>query len=774
MFQNGFVVPAPPLGVRRLTEMENFTIPTPQVSIGAQMQTAIVTSGCMPTANTTNLSSAITTAIATTVHVPSSLSHRAAMEAKDATLIELLKRGTQVAVKCAVSDSSGNLTFSQSPSQTATVLLPTQSAISTPLTSMTPTSTPPLSISLAGNTMCNAPMALTISQAPSETGDVYTLAYSTDSSGAFFGDHDVYNVQDTAMLLQAVDSIQLLQNSPNDGQLNEMTTIEDYSFTSSGHLHESNFLARFTPSRQLQAVLNSPLPDNLAEFSTLHSKDYVLYGCSSNGSPTTQSIGSPLPSPLSYPTPPASHEGVAQSSPFLDDSHHFTDANSFFDDKKNINFLEENTATYFQDPKDEDLTEDERILKLKNELFNDTKSVIDDDLYFKTEPTDVYETNVSDILGDSQTANEGMVVFNQNLSFLDEPQNFLDDARNNSSPLSAAFFTSTMSSAEEVKEALEEVLPNENMSCETDDDMDLYYLPALQSQIMLNSDDPLLSSSPKDFANKIQVHKFDFALYNPPSAKKPKIEICDDEQKPAQEGADKDIFLSPPNVTYNYAGQAPRSPSNSSITKKRTVFVPRKQVDYKSKMRTASVARYTPAPMLNPERNGTGLFASLATDIYDDVLDFDFSEVHCVSEIIDKSNVNIGTDFQAAIPKDENTDDEDDETSDTEIDDQQLWDPSVLSNERQIERFVDLAKSSSVPLGCHSEEMALQTLQEANGDIHAAIFAMMQAPPAAIHNRWQHHEIEVFLKGLEEYGKDFYKIANDVSHTHTYSIRTIN
>lgn len=759
-------MPAIPLGVRRLTETDNFAMPTTPLSIGGPLQTTIVTSGGVQTANTTNISSTMTK-IAAAVQLPNNMCQHTSIEAKDATLIELLKRGTKVAVKCAVSDSSGHLTFSQSPSQTATVLLPTQSTISAPLTPMTPTSTPPLSISLAGNTVTNAPMALTISQAPNDAGDVYTLAYSTDSSSAFFGDNDVYNVQDTAMLLQAVDSIHLLQNSTSDGQLDDLTTIDDYTFTGNGHLSDTNILTRYTPSRQLQAVLNSPLPESLAEFSTLHSKDYVLYGCTSTGSPTTQSISSPLPSPLSYPTPPASHEGVTQSSPFLDDSHHFTDANSFFDDKKNINFLEENSASYFKDPKDEELTEDERILKLKNELFNDTKSVMDDDLYFKTEPEDVYETKASDILGDTHNANESMVEFNQNLSFLDEPQNFLDDARNTSSPLSAAFFTSTMSSAEEVKEALEEVLPNENMSCESNGDIDLYYLPAFQSQIMLNSDDPLLSSSPKDFANKAQVHKFDFNLFNPPNAKKPKVDIAVDPircQAPSidNEDGEKDIFLSPSNVTSNHTSQASTSPTGSSAAKKRKIFVPRKQIAYKSKLRTMSVARYTPAPMLNPERNGTGLYASIATDIYDDVLDFDFSDTtNCVSEIIDKSKVNIGTDFQASISQCYIT--EDGDGSDTDGEDQQLWDPNVLNNDRRIERFVDLAKSSSVPLGCHSEEMALQTLQEANGDTQVAIFAMMQATPAAIHNRWKQQEIEVFLKGLEEHGKDFHKIANDVS-----------
>lgn len=745
---------------RRLSEMDNFATPKTPTTISTPIQAAIVTSGASQTATLTNISPAMTT-IAATVQLSNSMRKHSAIETKDATLIELLKRGTKVAVKRAVSDIGGQLTFNQSITSASTTVLSTISTPLTPMTPMTPTSTPPLSISLSNSSVASAPLALTISQAPTDSGDVYTLAYSTDSPSAFFGDNDVYNVPDTAMLLQAVDSIQLLQNSSSDGQLDDLTAIGDYTLSESGDLNDSTILTRYTPSRQLQAVLNSPLPESLAEFSTLHSKDYVLYGCTSTGSPTTQSSGSPLPSPLSYPTPPASHEGVTQSSPFLDDSHHYSEANSFFDDKKNIHFLEESSGSYFKDPKDEDLTDSERILKLKNELFNDTKSVMEDSIYFKSEPKDVYETKASDILGESHNHDESIVEFNQNLSFLDEPQNFLDDARNTSSPLSAAFFTSTMSSAEEVKEALEEVLPNENMPCETNGDIDLYYLPALQSQMMLNSDDPLLSSSPKDFANKAQVHKFDFNLFCPPNAKKPRIEIIDDKKKLTvqQQQADsmpREVFLSPSSLTTSHPIQSPKSNSSTLMVKKRHNAVLRKNISYRSKLRKSSPTHYTPSPMLNPERSASGLFTSISRDILDDVIDFDFTDTTCVPEFVEKSRVNIGSVFQAIIPHSYAADDELTNSG------RPLWNPNVLQNDRQIQRFVDLAKSSSVPLGCHSEEMALQALQDAHGETHVAILAMLQATPAAIHNRWLQQEIEVFLKGLEDYGKDFYKIAKEV------------
>lgn len=117
----------------------------------------------------------------------------------------------------------------------------------------------------------------------------------------------------------------------------------------------------------------------------------------------------------------------------------------------------------------------------------------------------------------------------------------LDEPPQASSPLSAAFFTSTMSSAAAVEEALEEVLPGESLS---PDDMypSLSNSPPPQppaggspgpaagsagpeaepashvatgdlarfslTHMMPNSEDPLLSSSPKDFSAR---KRFDFA-----------------------------------------------------------------------------------------------------------------------------------------------------------------------------------------------------------------------------------------------------------------------
>lgn len=785
LLQGAFVIPAPPLAARRMSEADtSFIAHKSSTASGSIVQATIVTSAASQSATITNIAQTTTNHCISTalqsvqqqknLHVTTT----AQLDSKDATLIELLKRGTKVAVKRTCSDP-GQLTFNaaspnhhtQTQTTTTALLLPSNSSL--PSNSM---STP--SLTLNGSTP-STPLALTISQTPGDAGDVFTLAYSTDTSTAsYFGDNDVYSVPDTAMLLQAVDSIQLLHDSTTNNQLDEMASLSDYTISENGDLNESTILTRYTPSRQLQAVLNSPLPESLAEFSTLHSKDFVLYGCTSAGSPTTQSSGSPLPSPLAYPTPPASHETVAQASPFLDDSHHFTDANSFFDDKKNINFLEKGVGggQYYKDAKDAELSDSERILKLKNELFNDTKSVIDDNIYFKNEPEDVYETKASDILAESNHEDRTIADFNQNLSFLDEPQNFLDVTRNTSSPLSAAFFTGTMSSAEEVKEALEEVLPNENISGETvgdDNDIDLYYLPALtlQSHMMLNSDDPLLSSSPKDFAHKQhQMHKFDFNVFSPPNSKKAKIEtiVDDNSKKPLTvqtEQIPNEVFLSPSSISStSISPSLPKSvmahttSSAAAILKKRPHHsTVRRNITYKSMLRKFTNAYYTPSPMLNPDRIAAGLYSSLTRDLLEDCIDFDFTETACVPEFITKSKINIGSDFQATIQTQHITSD-----YSNVVYDQLLWDPKTVPNTRNVQRFVDLAKSSAVPLGCHSEEMALKALQEADGETHIAILTLLQSVPTPVHKRWQQPEIEVFLRGLEEFGKDFYKISNEV------------
>lgn len=787
-FQQGaFVVPAAPLSAtRRLAEAEAFLNAKNVNTLSNTNNNTITIVASGITSNTLNglTKQAMVQQVSQQQNSPTNLVQKTQISTlsaeKDATLIELLKRGTKVAVKRACSDP-GQITSSHGTTMTTRVLVPTSS----PETSSVDSS-PSLVLSSNGS---SSPLSLTISQAPSSVGssDIYTLAYSANSSPSFLSDSDVYNVNDTAMLLQAVDSIQLLQDSTTSDQLDDIGSLSDYtSLSESVSLNQS-----FTPSRQLQAVLDSPLPDSLVEFGTLNSKDYMLYGCSSNESPTTST--SPMPSPLAYPTPPASHEAIAQASPFLDDSHHFSDAGTFFhDDKKTKNFLLDDNNEFFSTKSIKDnrnLTENERILQLKNELFNDSKSVLEESSNFFRhnksilDEHDLFKGDNSFLNSDSKTFigdnSAKLQDFNQNLDFLDETQAFnIDDDRNTSSPLSAAFFSANLSTAEEVKEALDEILPNEDDGAGTT--LDLYFLSglSLQSQMMSNSDDPLLSSIPRDFTNQRQPNQstamtqhqsqeaqsFDIDPFSPPETKKIKtehspIESSDNSDKnllsvqTTEQILTKDnlgsVFLSPNSISS--------TGSHNAVTKIRqdhdSSAVVKKHEQFKSNMKRASQLHYTPSPMLNPERLGNGLFTAISSD---KLIDVDDEE--SVIDFFEKPRVNIGSDYQASLPSDINSSKRDDLKSHETL----LWKPDVLKDERQLDRFVDLAKSSAVTMGLHSMESALRILLEAQGEVHVAVLKLLQTPEGGLEKRWTQTEMEQFLRGLEKHGKDFSAIARDI------------
>uniref|UniRef100_A0A182YAS3 Uncharacterized protein n=1 Tax=Anopheles stephensi TaxID=30069 RepID=A0A182YAS3_ANOST len=921
--KGSFVVPAPPLTARRLIDAnEAFLSPKPSATV-AIVSTSNGTAQIINTAtlhskatliNVTSAPQSISTSSAPSITInglatgatntTTTTTTVNGTELKDATLIELLKRGTKVAVKRAAStgDTSTILSLQQSTSNptisstpitnhaTAQLITSTNSRTVTVLPAATLSTTPKMTPTVTGTSlMANptndaSPLSLTISQTPTSTpGDVFTLAYASD-----FGDGDVYSVSDTAMLLQAVDPIQLLQDSNSTEPLDEIALSDYGSISDQG----------FTPSRQIQAVLDSPLPEGLAEFGALHAKDFnVLYGGSTaaageaNGGPASSTTNllqsspsgphlSPLPSPLAYPTPPASHEAVAQASPFLDDSRHFTDAGSFFDDKRGAqSFLDD--GFFKTEPKDEDakLSDSEKILALKHELldenhdlFRANKHLLDEHCseLFKTEDSFFAESKPTSVDGTSK----------MNLDFLDDTHMFIEETRNASSPLSNAFFSATMSSAAEVKEALDEVLPNDD----DDDigvpegDIDLYYLnglSSLQSQMMPNSDDPLLSSSPKDFAHR-QHQKFLFeqsqaaqqqqlqqhqqqlhqqqqqlqqqqqhqqqqqqqqqqqllqqqqqqqqqtgvsALNQcmPPSAKKSKPSDVESSSTPLTVQTDpmpKDadsVFLSPsslsshscsssssssslslssiasPRLQHALLGSAnsgrpvwprKRSQTTSSTGVANVSGLPvgqRKPTIYLSKLRRSTTSllpalHYTPSPMLNPERAGTtGLYTNVnharstgAADVDLDSTMDSTSDIFSEPPLPIRPRINLGPDYQATLPECTRPVYGGLQQFHAAQQAQRLWDPALAPNERQVQRFIELARSSAAPLGCHTEENALRALLEANGEIHQAILGMLQGPPATIHRRWTADEIEQLIQGLEEYGKDFHRIARDL------------
>ncbi|XP_072929553.1 uncharacterized protein [Epargyreus clarus] len=301
-----------------------------------------------------------------------------------------------------------------------------------------------------------------------------------------------------------------------------------------------------------------------------------------------------------------------------------------------------------------------------------------------------------------------------------------------SSPLSAAFFTATMSSQEEVEEALEEVLPEECRS------LDAYSLEPSPTprRIMLNSEDPLLSSSPRDFTNQRPIRRY--SRVGGPSISAPihqwqhdtsSLQVC-------VEGRDTvpAVFLSPNSVPASPQRRkrraSPAGPCRSRIRR--------------------SLRHYTPQPILPPDREGSGL-----------LIDLIHGDMPVQTEEPRLPQINIGVDFQADIP----------ELCNDRIDlhrapEQLLWDPGINDalDDGEVRMFMELAMCAAMPVGGHTREYALQTLGECGGDIRAATLRLMSRPAAQSQHesRWTPDEVEAFLAGLGHYDKDFFRISQHI------------
>ncbi|XP_067617284.1 serine-rich adhesin for platelets isoform X1 [Eurosta solidaginis] len=922
-------------------------------------------------------------------------------DAKDSTLIELLKRGTRIAVTAKKSLNSTNTitnlcngngsTRQIITNNNRTVIIP--SDVQVLPTRMTKSSangaraSTPASIALSDTT----PLSLTISQNSDSnmSGDVYTVTYSSDASGFFDDAAEVYNVADTDMLLQTVDTMQLL-NDDAQQQLKgehseqfETVASVDIAEGEQNPISETCIQTDFFKLETESNGSNIP-PNTLPTFQQFYSKELIMQNSAQIQAVTnmraqqTHQLGtmsSPINSPLAYPTPPSSHENMTQSSPYVEDGQQYAEvANTFFNNEKcDAEFLTQpgTEVTFFKgdDNQQSELTDSEKILKLKTVLEESAfdGSIKVEDLLNSTQDDDT-ECDLRDFA-------------ESNLAFLDEDQEFLNDSRNATSPLPESFFTGTIGTADEVKEVLRDVLPDEsiNLNCEQqtgENIIDLYYLPGLglQSQMMPNSDDPLLSSSPRDFAQQrgqviqttqqVQLQQQQSAqqlqqqqqqaqqLPQPqqqqnqsqPLAATPQIpqttqqlhyaqnmenqlqqqqqqqqqttavatyvgnqvvvgmqqqQVSDvncnnatlqynlqhlpqvqnqqqqfievntsmqhaatldcsggvggsgilhqqlvftgstDKQEihiSGQSGllsingalnADTNIYFAsnsnnsnnslltlqhntcnttstsnsataasslcmPPAAATVISTLQPLSNQTNSILKRR--LRPHSLNDpsnlqsfakyhplspYRSKLRKPSRTHYTPAPILNPDRKGIGLYCSARKQLSSGLLGFesfddDFDDSVGLVDFSDESKVNLGSAYQAQIPtcrermqsvgSDAATDGDLYKTNsyfDVEepIGAELLWDPTVQTDDKILMRYIDLSKSSAVPLGSHSEEVALVTLLKARGNMAAAVLTLLQTQSNAFQMKWSATELEVFLKGLERHGKDFGRIS---------------
>ncbi|XP_059217872.1 homeobox protein 5 isoform X2 [Stomoxys calcitrans] len=899
-----------------------------------------------------------TAAAATTINTTTTRS--TSTDPKDSTLIELLKRGTRIAVT--QKQTNPNVPLGGVSRQIITnknncsVIIPSEvQVVSTKGKLKKPLETEHLQIGNATNVTLadGTPLSLTIAQGTDSNSEVYTVTYTSDGSG-LFGDSEVYNVGEAEMLLQTVDTMQLLSEA------GEPLKANDTNSATSEHSEQFEIIDvkmengnAGSIEQQTQQHQNScQTTQTLPNFQHFHSKELIIQnsalsqnnlrahslnlpagGGDLKHQQFASSLSSPLHSPLAYPTPPSSHENVTQTSPYIEDTHHFSDnQNIFF----NESLLNSSGSSVHNEESDSD-----KILKLK--------SVLEDHSFDAN-------IKVEDLLsgsGGPDTECDLREFAEANLSFLDEDQEFLNDSRNATSPLSESFFTSGIGSAEEVKEVLREVLTEDqiNLNCESQQEniIDLYYLPglSLQSQMMPNSEDPLLSSSPRDFGGQLKIinsmqqqqqqqqqqqiqhipqqqqlqqqqqllqqnlifpqtpanpttsqsqqpshlklaldsapqvstsemnqlilnlpsnglvtnpnatttihynvqtippqvqnsqnpssqtsqqhhhqhqqqtqqfmassttnnnptntsnhlNSLNEALMQPiiyaTSGTTDKVEIKLEQnpdnnpsillqQQQQQQTTNKLVknqssYHQPANS--NVHSLQPLSNQTNSILKRRLKagghhsFVDSSSAGqpayskyqalspYKSKLRKPSRTHYTPSPILNPERKGSGLYCNVLKQLgcslltFDNFDDFDDDPVGLV-DFSDESKVNLGSAYQASIPalNERQNMDEMEETPTSDL----MWNPDCQSDEKILMRFIDLSKSSAVPLGSHTEEVALKTLLEAQGNTATAVLSLLQKQSNSFQMKWSSQELECFLKGLERHGKEFSRISKEL------------
>ncbi|XP_017845321.1 serine-rich adhesin for platelets [Drosophila busckii] len=891
------------------------------LSLGSGANTITITTNNVPTTTTMSALTALKGG-GSISSVPSSQ-----VDPKDSTLIELLKRGTRIAVtsKKAQTQTSTNLLLSSVGGTTEltsigghvqtgrqiitnnnrTVIIPSDvHVVSTKSTKVSNTSSSSSSSSLS--LPDGTPLSLTITPTQESLGvvseegsisdsggGVYTVTYTSNADAAdLFDDAEVYNVSDTEMLLQTVDTMELL-NADEDDEARKSEHSEDFALLSESGEH----LIKLEPdvgtnnNNNNSSNCGSNNRTALPTFQQFHSKELIMQNSSqiqaiaSMRASSSSMLGSPMHSPLTYPTPPSSHENMAQSSPFIEDAAaQFVDAShTFFGDKTDFSHV------YFKTDEGDPMThlsenDNEKILKLKTVL---EESSFDQSI------------KVEDLLNgaDGDTECDLREFAETNLSFLDEDQEFLNDSRNATSPLSESFFTSGIGSAEDVKEVLREVLPEENMQLTLSEQqgeniIDLYYFPGLglNSQMMPNSDDPLLSSSPREFGQQrqllqaaaqtaaatttaqlqpvqgmeqMQASNLIYQQQQPQPqqqqllmTQQPELEPQQQQQQQQQQQTDfmlppftpvqsnqthyldasqQPMTLQPLNnlmqpfyassnlsqekqefatlLTTTSVNQAttldasmlftcnsdnnkpllaaaaaaatplpvvtptttvtnlqPLSNQTNSILKRRLRSNGAQDTHkfskfhtlspHRSKLRKPSRTHYTPSPILNPDRKGTGLYCNVRKQLGQGIFDVfdDFSDPVGLVDFSDESKVNLGSTYQAQIPACRLQE----ESAKDSLNADMMWDPSVQLDEKILMRYIDLSKSSAVPMGSHSEEVALQALLEGKGNSAAAVLTLLQTQSSAFQMKWTASELEQFLRGLEKHGKDFGRIASEL------------
>ncbi|XP_051576288.1 uncharacterized protein si:dkey-19b23.10 isoform X1 [Myxocyprinus asiaticus] len=176
-----------------------------------------------------------------------------------------------------------------------------------------------------------------------------------------------------------------------------------------------------------------------------------------------------------------------------------------------------------------------------------------------------------------------------------------------------------------------------------------------------------------------------------------------------------------------------------------------------------TMSHYTPPPVLNPARSGTGLFCNLLSPLaVENRAQWTEERKH------DCSNgcINIGPEFQAELP-DLMKREEHRVWPEESVREELLWKPWVELEENDtllehVENLLDLSASSVLPGGGANLELALHSLSRCQGNILAALEMLLfsnSVPSEDYHysgtDMWTLSEQRLFHKAFTIYGKDF-------------------
>ncbi|MCJ8731530.1 hypothetical protein PDJAM_G00200590 [Pangasius djambal] len=172
-------------------------------------------------------------------------------------------------------------------------------------------------------------------------------------------------------------------------------------------------------------------------------------------------------------------------------------------------------------------------------------------------------------------------------------------------------------------------------------------------------------------------------------------------------------------------------------------------------------SHYTPLPMLNPTRSGTGLYCNLLPPLNQQE-QWSGETGHRAQQ----RQLNIGPEFQAEIP-DLIEQEKIELWSEEPLREELLWKPwaELEGNAdllEQVENLLDLSTSTALPGSVANLELALHSLSLCQGNVLAALEMMFfsnSKPSRDYHycgsDIWRLNEQKLFHKAFAMYGKDF-------------------